>query len=277
MSVRAVDGWINVNMGELGRPDYLERVAKDYFKKGDEFFQNYGIDEIVAEMDRLGIERTILTTDPRHPSEHVLSFAHKRPDRFALGAQLDPRKGMKTLRALERFVRDEPVVLARVTPFAIDLPPTDALYYPIYAKCVELALPLSLNTGIPGPPAPGACQHPMHLDRVCLHFPELKLIMAHGADPWWSVAIRLMLKYRNLYLMTSAYAPRYLPPELIHFMNTRGQGKILFASDHPALSMERALREACELDLRPGVLDRFLYGNAMRLLFNEEPKDLASD
>jgi predicted TIM-barrel fold metal-dependent hydrolase len=91
--------------------------------------------------------------------------------------------------------------------------------------------------------------------------------MAHGADPWWAVAIRLMLKYPNLYLMTSAYAPRYLPPELIHFMNTRGRDKIIFASDHPVLSMERCIQEAQALDLREGVLDRYLYANASRVFF----------
>jgi predicted TIM-barrel fold metal-dependent hydrolase len=91
--------------------------------------------------------------------------------------------------------------------------------------------------------------------------------MAHGADPWWAVAIRLMIKYRNLHLMTSAYAPKYLPPELIHYMNTRGRDKILFASDHPVLSFERCLKEAQQLDLREGVLDQYLYGNAERLFF----------
>ena len=114
------------------------------------------------------------------------------------------------------------------------------VYYPLYAKCIELDLPVSINTGIPGPPMPGECQDPMYLDRVCLHLPRAALCMAHGADPWWGVAIRLMIKYQNLHLMTSAYSPKYLPPELIHFMNTRGQDKILFASDHPVLPMSAA-------------------------------------
>ncbi len=50
-------------------------------------------------------------------------------------------------------------------------------------------------------------------------------------------------------------------------MNTRGKDKILFASDHPVLSMERCAKEARALDLRPGVLDKFLFENAERLLF----------
>jgi predicted TIM-barrel fold metal-dependent hydrolase len=108
----------------------------------------------------------------------------------------------------------------------------------------------------------------MHLDRVCLDFPKLRICMAHGADPWWGVALRLMLKYRGLHLMTSAFAPKYFPSELIHFMNTRGQDKILYASDHPVLSMQRCLAEARDLDLREGVLQKFLRSNAERLFFS---------
>jgi predicted TIM-barrel fold metal-dependent hydrolase len=265
--MRAIDCWVNVNMGAMGRPDYLKEVAANYFKQGEDFFRDYSVAEMLESMDRLGVERVILTTDAVHPSEHVLSFAKERPDRFSLGCQLDPRAGMHAVRALERFTREHAGVLCRITPFYLDVPPNDAIYYPVYTKCVELGLPITINTGIPGPPAPGECQHPMHLDKVCLHFPELKLVMAHGADPWWNEACRLMLKYRNLYMMTSAYLPKYFPPELLHFMNTRGKHKIMFASDHPAIQMERCLGEATALELRPGVLERFLYDNANDLFF----------
>ncbi len=52
-------------------------------------------------------------------------------------------------------------------------------------------------------------------------------------------------------------------------MNTRGQGKIIFASDHPVLSMERCIQEAQALDLREGVLDKYLYANAAKVFFKE--------
>jgi predicted TIM-barrel fold metal-dependent hydrolase len=52
-------------------------------------------------------------------------------------------------------------------------------------------------------------------------------------------------------------------------MNTRGRQKILFASDHPVLSMERCIREAKALPLRPGVLENFLHRNAARFFWGE--------
>jgi predicted TIM-barrel fold metal-dependent hydrolase len=85
-----------------------------------------------------------------------------------------------------------------------------------------------------------------------------------------------MVKYPKLYLMTSAYAPKYLPTELLQYMNTRGRQKVLFATDFPFLTMDRCLEEASGLDLRDGVLDDYLYANAMRVFFSDEGESQAS-
>jgi predicted TIM-barrel fold metal-dependent hydrolase len=71
-----------------------------------------------------------------------------------------------------------------------------------------------------------------------------------------------MLKYKNLRLMTSAWSPKRLPESLLHYMRTRGKGRILFASDYPVLAFERCLGEARKLDLAPEVLEGWLHGNA---------------
>jgi predicted TIM-barrel fold metal-dependent hydrolase len=177
---------------------------------------------------------------------------------------------MPSLRALDSFVRDHHVAYAVVGPsFWGDgmYPPSDAVYYPLYTKCCELDLPLCINTGIPGPPLPAEPQNPIHLDRVCLRFPELRLCMIHGADPWWDTAIRLMIKYPNLRMMTSAWSPKYLPGALLHYMSTRGKNRVLFASDYPVLSMQRCLGEAAALELTDDVRQAWLYDNAHDFLF----------
>ncbi|RAY17287.1 amidohydrolase [Actinomadura craniellae] len=244
----------------------MVRVKEDYFKAGDEMLASTPLDALLAEMDAGGVTRAILLTGLAEPSRRALSYVEARPDRFALGiGRLDLLRPIPTLRALDAFRRSHPVAYAQVGPaFWGDgqYPPSDAVYYPLYTKCCEWDLPLCLATGLPGPPIGGEAQHPMHLDRVCQRFPELKLCMHHGADPWWDVAIRLMLKYRNLRLMTSAWAPRRLPAELLRFMRGRGRDQVIFASDSPVLSITRCVGEARALDLPADVLDAFLHGNA---------------
>ena len=263
---KAIDCWLNPTFRAHDyRPEFLVRVARDYFHREEEIFAVTPLEELLRQMDAAGVERAVLTIDPHDPAPYF-EVRQAFPERFILSAMLDPMGGMATLRVLETAVTKFDVRLARVTPFLVNRPPNDKVSYPIYAKCIELGIPISVNTGIPGPPRPAEPQRPLYLDEVCLFYPELVLIMAHGADPWWGEAIRLLLKYPNLYMMTSAYAPKYLPGELIHFMNTRGRKKVLFASDHPILSFERCLREATELPLRDGVLEDYLRGNALSVL-----------
>jgi predicted TIM-barrel fold metal-dependent hydrolase len=261
----AIDCWLNPSTGMSNyRPEFLVRVARDYFKREKEMFEHTPLEELLRQMDAAGIERAVLTMDGGNP-EPVAEIARSFPGKFICSTVVDPTSGMAALRLLDKLVAKYDLRLARIIPFLINRPPNDKVYYPVYAKCIELDLPISINTGIPGPPMPAEPQRPLYLDEVCLFYPELKLVMAHGADPWWGEAIRLMLKYPNLYMMTSAYAPKYLPQELIQFMNTRGPHKILFASDHPVLSFERCVNEAAELPFREGVLERYLRGNALAL------------
>jgi predicted TIM-barrel fold metal-dependent hydrolase len=265
---------VNVDMGDVKQPEWMIRVKEDYFKGGDSFFRSPELAELLDDMDKNGVARAILLTGLGKSGDRAQRYASERPDRFSLGVGgFDLLRPMPSLRKLESFVRDHPVSFAIVGPsFWGDgmYPPSDAVYYPLYTKCCELDLPLCMNTGIPGPPIPGEAQNPIHLDRVCVRFPELRPCMIHGADPWWDVAIRLMLKYKNLRLMTSAWSPKRLPQALLHYMSTRGKDRILFASDYPVLSMQRCLDEARKLDLAPEVLDAWLHGNAEAFFFRAE-------
>jgi predicted TIM-barrel fold metal-dependent hydrolase len=241
----------------------------DYLGTGRDALRRRDLNEVLDDMAAAGVERAIVDFNLDAPSSHTLALVNARPDKFSLAARLDPRGHVLTVKRLREFARDQPVVMARIIPFLFNLPPTASSYYPIYLACVELGLPISVNTGIPGPAMPAACQDPLHLDRVCLDFPELTVIMAHGADPWWDVAIRLMIKYPNLYLMTSAYRPKYLPRQLIAFMSKRNSRKIIFASDYPALAMRPLVDDAAGLGLSPQVLNDYLYANAARAIFKE--------
>jgi len=254
MNTKAIDCLINVHFGETeAQPSWMLKVRDDYFKGPESMFAPVDLSELLDEMDEQGV--------------------HK-PDRFALAmGGVNLLRPVRPLRELSAIVGDLPVAYAVVGPsFWGDgqYPPSDAVYYPLYAKCAEINLPLCINTGIPGPPIPGEVQHPMHLDRVCVRFPELKLCMIHGADPWWDVAIRLMLKYANLRLMTSAWSPKRLPESLLHYMRTRGPNKLIYASDWPVLRMRRVIPEARALDLPAEILDNYLYNNAQEFFFGRE-------
>ncbi|MCX4096783.1 amidohydrolase family protein [Nocardia sp. alder85J] len=277
MNHRVIDCLVNVHFGEMEQPKWMQAVREDYFKGPAAMYEQVDLERLLDEMDEQGVERAILMDSLAKPSVTARKFVEARPDRFSLSiGGMNLLRPMASLRELTAAVRDLPVSYAVVGPsFWGDgmYPPSDAVYYPLYTKCAELGLPLCLNTGLPGPPLPGEVQNPIHLDRVCVRFPELKLCMMHGADPWWDVAVRLLIKYRNLRLMTSAWSPKRLPESLLHYMRTRGKDRVIFGSDWPVLSQRRVVPEALALDLPGDVRDNYLYRNAKDFFFGERSAD----
>ena len=269
-NLRAIDAWVNIDHKWDVMPDWLVKVQEEYFKIANRMTE-INVEDLIRIMDDAKVEKSVLTIYANKVPQKTRDFVKKYPDRFSLSVDVNPSGLMQEIWKLEELVSKHDVVMARVVPFALDnpIPPTHPHYYPLFTKCIELDLPVAINTGICGPVRPSDCQDPMHLDRVCFDFPELKVCMAHGADPWWQQAIRLMIKYKNLYLMTSAYSPKYFPKELIHFMNTRGKNKIIFASDFPLLQPKPIIEQAQHIGLSEEALNNFLFNNAHNLFFSE--------
>jgi hypothetical protein len=90
--------------------------------------------------------------------------------------------------------------------------------------------------------------------------------MRHGAEPWTDLAVKLMLKWPNLYYSTSAFAPKYYPKAIIDYANTRGADKLLYAGYFPmGLSLERIFGDMPGVPFRDHVWPKFLRENALRV------------
>lgn len=279
---KVIDCLVNVHFGEtLLQPGYMLKVRDDYFKGPKSLYEQVELPQLLDEMDEQGVDKAVLMDNIVKPSATARKFVEERPDKFSLGiGGFDLLRPVPTLRELAMLHHGLPITYAAVGPSFwgdAQYPPSDAVYYPLFAKCAELELPLCINTGMPGPPIPGEVQNPIHLERVCVRFPELKLCMIHGADPWWDIAIRMLIKYENLRLMTSAWSPKRLPQSLLHFMRTRGKTKVIFASDWPVLRQSRVVPEAAALDLPPEVLDNYLYRNAADFFFAAQKDSSKAD
>ena len=243
------------------------RFPAEYMFKGVPHEWGRGADPVavtLAEMDRWGIERALLGIG----SEETRRALREHPSRFVPALHVDPNGGMETLRRM-RAAHDEFGIKA-VSCFPAGTFPqvgiADEAMYPIYAKCVELGVPIFLNAGVPGPRVPMHCQHVEHLDEVCWHFPELRLVTYHGCEPWQDLAVKLMLKWPGLHYATSAFAPKYYPKAVIDYANTRGADKILYAGYFPmGLSLERIFRDMPQVPFRDHVWPKFLRENALRV------------
>ena len=104
------------------------------------------------------------------------------------------------------------------------------------------------------------------IDEVCWFFPELKFVTRHGCEPWADLAVKLLLKWPNLYYSTTAFAPKYYPEDVIDFANTRGADKVMYAGYFPmGLSLDRIFNEMPDVPFRDHVWPKFLRENAQRV------------
>ena len=178
----------------------------------------------------------------------------------------EPRHG--GVRELERAVEELGVKAATAFPAGLtpQVPINDKKFYPLYAKCIELDIPIFVNAGVPGPRVPMALQDVALIDEVCWFFPELKFVTRHGCEPWTDLAVKLLLKWPNLYYSTSAFAPKYYPKDIVDFANTRGADKVMYAGYYPmGLTLERIFKEMPDVPFRDHVWPKFLRENALRL------------
>jgi predicted TIM-barrel fold metal-dependent hydrolase len=260
--------------------DFIRKQTKDRESKEDFEFpveymfkdvpQGLSTDDpvslVVQQMDRFGIEKAMIGVGEDSAQLALKMF----PDRFIpSGALVDPNDVMGSVNAIRREHEQFGIRATSVFPAGTfpQVPIDDPKMYPIYATCVELGIPIFVCAGIPGPRVPFAPQEVSRIDVVMFDFPDLVFVTRHGCEPWEELAVKLMLKWPNLYYSTSAFAPKYYPKAIVDYANSRGGDKILYAGYFPmGLSLERIFNELPGVPLKDEVWPKFLYGNAARIL-----------
>jgi len=277
---RVIDTMIAFPKEGFDQYDFIRRQTKDRESKEDlEFPVEYMFKEVpkelptndpisvtLHEMDRYGIEKGLIGV-----SDETAQLALKRHlDRFiASGAIFDPNDVIGSVRAIRREYEEYGIRATSVFPAGTfpQVPIDDPKMYPIYSTCVELGIPIFVCAGIPGPRVPFAPQEVSRIDVVMFDFPDLVFVTRHGCEPWEDLAVKLMLKWPNLYYSTSAFAPKYYPKAIVDYANTRGGDKIIYAGYFPmGLSLERIFRDMPSVPFKDEVWSKFLYDNAARVL-----------
>lgn len=280
MSVRAIDAVVNIWTPEAlaGRPDRSGfYTAKMRVKP--EIYAGLGLEEMIARMDAAGIERAFLIAAKvgrlgipacYHVDYKLVADAvQKHPDRFFGLAGLDPTEGMRGVRELERSVREYGFIGAHFYPHWYELPPDHAKWYPFYAKCCELDVPVQLQVGqsmVYDPSYPlRSVGRPITLDSVACDFPELRIIGIHVGIPWTDEMIAMAWKHRNVFIGSDAHSPRYWPQSFVHYIRSYGQDKVIFGTDFPVLDFARTMAEIDALELPEEAKRKFLRDNAVRV------------
>lgn len=278
---QAIDAVVNIWTEEAlsVRPDWGPGFFVGKMKAQGGLMGGLSLEQMIERMGEAGIGHAFLVAAKsgrpglpgcyHMPPEIVARAVEQYPERFSGLIGIDPYTGMDGVRELERAVKDLGFIGAHLYPHWFELAPDHAKYYPFYAKCVELGVPIQMQVGQSMIYSKDyRCRsvgQPITLDPVACDFPELKLIGIHVGIPWTREMIAMAWKHENVYIGSDAHSPKYWPEEFAHYINTFGQDKVVFGTDFPVLDFARTRREIDDLDLRPGPKRKLLRDNVIRI------------
>jgi predicted TIM-barrel fold metal-dependent hydrolase len=274
----AIDYWCN-----LFTPDGLRRLyveppefawpAQQWSVSGR--LAGRSVEEFLKMMDRTGFARVgipatkVYNWRERHlvwnlSVADISPLVDKYPNRFFGLYGINPFTRMAGVRELELAVRDHNVIGAVMHPHGFGLSPAAADWFPFYAKCAELDIPVFSLVGHAAEEMPSEPGRPLNLEQVALYFPELRIVGVSGW-PWVDEMISMAWKFKNVFYGTSQYSPRHWTPELKAFARTRGRGKMLFGTGFPVLDHAEALAQIDELGLSEDARSAILEGTARKV------------
>lgn len=230
---------------------------------------------MIGEMDRAGVDKVFITQTKMWSYwnkwmymdtklEEVTQYTAAYPKRFVGLAGYNPFRIKDSLAEIETAVKEHGFKGVYVHIYGFDIPLHDPRMYPLYAKCVELDVPVSIQVGHVLEAMPSEHARPIYLDRIACDFPDLKIIGAHTGWPWVEELISVCYKWDNIYLGIDAWLPKYLKPEIVQFINSRlGQDRALWGTN--GLPWRKSLEQVEEIGLKEDVKRRLLRDNAIEV------------
>ena len=279
--IKIIDAVVNVWTEEAlsVRPDWGTDFFVEKMKANKELMNGLSLENTITRMDSAGIDHAFLIAAKsgrpglpgcyHMPPEIVANAVKRHPNKFSGIIGIDPFTGMQGVRELEIAVNDMGFIGAHLYPHWFELPPNHAKYYPFYAKCCELGIPIQMQVGqsmIYSKEFPcKSVGQPIHLDAIACDFPELKIIGIHVGIPWTDEMIAMSWKHDNVYIGCDAHSPKYWPQSFNNYINSYGQNKVIFGTDFPVLDFERTVNEIYALDFKSEVLDKILRENTKKI------------
>ena len=233
------------------------------------------IEAMIGKMDEAGVEKVFITQTKMWSYrnhwmymdttlDEVAQYTKRYPKRFVGLAGYNPFRIKESLQEIEVAVKQYGFKGVYVHIYGFDIPLSDAKMYPLYAKCLELDIPVSMQVGHVLEAMPSEHGRPIYLDKIASDFPELKMIGAHTGWPWAAELISACYKWDNIYFGIDGWLPKYLGPEILHFMNSRmGMDRCVWGTN--GLSWKASLDQIDQIGLKDEVKRKVLYDNTAQL------------
>jgi predicted TIM-barrel fold metal-dependent hydrolase len=192
------------------------------------------------------------------------------PDRFIGFAGVELGDIPKAVDEVERCICQLGFVGVNLEPGfdSNPVPVDDKRLYPIYEKCQQLGVPVSLSQSVRiGPDISHA--HPVAVQHVCNDFPTINFISSHACWPFVQEIIGVAWVCTNLYVSPDFYmCVEHMPfaGEFVNAANMFLEDRLLFGSAYPVRAMEECIDTFSRLPFKSeAIKQKILFDNAARL------------
>lgn len=206
--------------------------------------------------------------------DYIAEIIKKYPNKFIAYAGFNPHKGTKSLKVVRKALTEQGYKAVVIPPYEHGVKADDRKYYPLYALCEELDVPIWIHSSINYYRETSVfIDHPSNLEAPLIDFPHLKIIAGHGGWPWIPDIMAMLLKYKNLHVDTSAFRPKYIAQPntgwdmFMYYANSLIQDQIVFGSDWLTIGIpiKEFMAEVEEWPLKDSVREKYYWKNANKL------------
>ena len=229
-----------------------------------------------------GVDRAIvfginsLSLRMNTPNDAIADYAKAHPEKIIGFMSIDPHQ----VDAMEELERAHGLGLRgiKMSPVYQDYHPCDAKARRIHRRAEQLGLPILTHAAFHSIPSTRMeWANPLLYDGVAREFPRLKIILAHIGLPWFTDAMVMVRKHKNVFADVSPGHHRaWLYQALSLFQEFGVMHKLLFGTDFPFQNSEQ-LQETLRnlnalvagtgmLKLEAGLIEDIIHRDALALL-----------
>ena len=218
-------------------------LSRGYFGDNDpqEFFST---PSLITALDEAGVDIGVLlplraeSYGWRVTNEYIAERVAEAPERLLGFACVSPNTH-DAVRELRFAIENLRLKGLKLHPPMQMFDPGDPVCFPIYEALQHYGLPVLFHTGSGPSQLSDRYSNPHLVDEVAVHFPDLKIIMAHAGRFWYQETLTMMRRHPNIHIDISANVGKatgygLLLALLVAVKEVVGEvDRVLFASDYP--------------------------------------------
>lgn len=216
--------------------EYLKDIPT--FSDVDEVSKMLSVENLLAQMDEAGIEKSVLFAVDAPlltaSNEFVTNICRNYPERFIGFASVNPNRN-DAYELMKNAIENSGMKGMKFHPPLQDFFPNDNKMWPLYKLASEFGIPVVFHVGSTpfGNLVKLKQADPLLIDDIANQFPGLKIILTHLGTLWHNESFMIAEKHPSVYIDTAAY-PYEIEELLTEKLIMRiGSEKFLFGTDFP--------------------------------------------